>query len=93
MKSLGLALTIFSLTGALAALDMSGAHRVATASSPATQPGPTPRMKHVAVASNANLNLVDADDEATGVIIDAFLVLPRATPQVASKIAAELRYD
>ena len=93
MKSLGLALTIFSLTGALAALDMSGAHRVATTSSQVAQPSPTPRVKHVAVASNANLNSVDADDEATGVIIDAFLVLPRATPQVAGKAAVELRYD
>ena len=92
MKSLGLALTIFSLTGALAVLDMSGAHRVATSNPVVVKTDPT-RLKHMVASPNAYSNYVKAKNEADGAVIDAFLVLPRATPQVGRKIVVELRYD
>ena len=92
MKSLGLALTIFSLTGALAALDMSGAHRVAKANPEAAQLQPRARAQAVE-SSNASAAATEAEDEADPVLINAFLVAPRLTPQAGSSAVAELRYD
>ena len=93
MKSLGLALAIFSLTGALAGLGISLAHRVQTSNPKVMQFESTPRVQHGAVSSDAASNAVVAKDEADGVVINAFLILPRMPPQVGIKSAAELRYD
>ena len=93
MKSWGLALTIFSLTGALAVLDMSGAHRVESANPAATRGDPKTRAPRVAVSTMAPSNAVEADHEVSGEVINAFLVMPRLTPQTLGKIVVELRYD
>ena len=90
MKSMGLALTIFSLTGILAALDLSGAHQVQT----------TPQT----VARNVNTSVVSVaspmaktdeekadDDEGDGEVVNTFLVTPRQISTVNN--AAALRYD
>ena len=94
MKSLGLALTIFTLTGALAALDMSGVHRVQPTREEAVQLKPKARVGRALVSSTATAAAVDEDDdEADPVVINAFLLMPRPTPQMGGKAAAELRYD
>lgn len=93
MKSLGLALTIFTLTGALAALDMSGAHRVQAANEKAVQLTPTAPAQRVVVSAIRNAAAVEDDDEADPVLINAFLVMPRVTPQARGNAVAELRYD
>ena len=91
MKSLGLALTIFGLTGALAALDMSGAHRVEPTKQEAALPAPKPTAQRTVML--ANVDAADADDEVNGVVIDTFLVLPRVLQQAGNKSAIALRYD
>ena len=94
MKSLGLALTIFTLTGALAALDMSGVHRVQPTSEEAVPLKPKPRAERALVSSTANAAAADEDDdEADPVLVNAFLLMPRPTPQTGGNAVAELRYD
>ena len=93
MKSLGLALTIFTLTGALAALDMSGAHRVEAANQDAVQPKATAGAQRAAVSFTGRAEKVEADSEANPAVIDAFLVMPRLTSHAGSNTLTELRYD
>ena len=94
MKSLGLALTIFTLTGTLAALDMSGMHHVQPTSEEAVQLKPKPRAERALVSSTANAAAADEDDdEADPVVINAFLLMPRPTPQMGGNAVAERRYD
>ena len=93
MKSLGLAVTIFTLTGALAALDMSGAHRVEAANQNAVQPTAKAGARRAAVSFTGRAEKVEADSEANPAVIDAFLLMPRLTPQTRSNTLAELRYD
>lgn len=93
MKSLGLALTIFTLTGALAALDLSGAHRVKAANQDAVQPKEKVGAQRAVVSFTGRAEKVEANREANPAVIDAFLVMPRLTPQTCSNTLAELRYD
>ena len=93
MKSLGLAVTIFTLTGALAALDISGAHRVEAANQNAVQPTAKAGAQRSAVSFTGRAEKVEADSEANPAVIDAFLVLPRLTRQAGSNTLTELRYD
>ena len=95
MKSLSLALTLFSLTGALVALDLSGAHRVQSSNQEVAQ---STKAVHAsrAVASavtNADQEQAEADDEADAEVINAFLVTPRLLAPVNSSPVAALRYD
>ena len=93
MKSLGLALTIFTLTGALAALDMSGAHRVEAANQAAVQPKATTGAQRAAVSFTGGAEKVEAGSAANPAVIDAFLVMPRLTSHAGSNTLTELRYD
>ena len=94
MKSLGLALTIFTLTGALAALDMSGVHRVQPTSEVAVPLKPKAPAARALVSLTASAAAADEDDdEADAVVINAFLLMPRPTPQLGANAVAELRYD
>ena len=96
MKSLGLTLTMLTLTGALIALDLSGAHPVSlnanvTRSAPArglaatlSKPDPTQAAKQ------------EEDDEPDAELFNAFLVTPRSASTVsaaANTAPATLRYD
>ena len=83
MKSLGLALTIFSLTGALAALDMSGAHRVEAANQDAVQLKAKAGAQRAVTSLTGHADKVEADSETNPAVIDAFLVVPRLTPQAS----------
>ncbi len=96
MKSLGLALTLFALTGALAALDMSGAHRVEHAIPTLAQSTLATRITDAAAPVVAESDQDEAaadDDEADSEIINAFLVTPRSLAAVNSSAATPLRYD
>ncbi len=98
MKSLGLALTLFVLTGAFAALDLSGAHRLQNAKPALLLPTPTPTSRISGATSPvvADSDLTEAaadDDEADSEIINAFLVTPRTLASVNSSAATPLRYD
>ena len=99
MKSLGLGLVIFGLTGALAVLDMSGAHRVVTVNQEAALPAAKASAQRTIMLSNpnsiavANADADDADQEVNGVVIETFLVLPRVPLQAGKKSAVALRYD
>lgn len=93
MKSLGLALTIFTLTAALAALDMSGAHRVEAANQDAAQPKAKVGAQRAVMSLIGSAKKVEADSEANPALIDAFLVLPRQTAQAGGSTLTELRYD
>lgn len=94
MKSLGLTLTIFTLTGALAALDMSGMHRVQPTSEEAVQLKPKARVERALVSSTAHAAAADEDDdEADPVVVNAFLLMPLPTPQMVGTAVAEPRYD
>ncbi len=96
MKSLGLALTLFSLTGALAALDLSGAHRVEHAAGPLSQSAlATPILGPVAPAANASDpdEAAADDDEADSEVINTFLVTPRLLTPANGSAATLLRYD
>ena len=93
MKSLGLALTIFTLTGALAALDMSGAHRVQATTEKTVQLKPQASAQRTVVSAIGNAAEAEDDDEADPVVINAFLVMPRPTPQMGGNRVTELRYD
>lgn len=95
MKSLGLALTIFSLTGALAALDLSGAARTQLTDSDVAQ---TTQAVHAFRAATSTVTTADqeeaaADDEADGELITTFLVTPRSLAPVNGSLAPKLRYD
>ena len=96
MKSLGLALTLFSLTGALAALDLSGAHRVEHAAAPLTQSALATRiLGPVATAANdsdQDESTAD-DDEADSEVINTFLVMPRSLTSANGSAVTPLRYD
>lgn len=93
MKSLGLALTIFSLTGALAVLDMSSAHRLDAANQNVVQPKAKVGAQRAVISLTGRAEKVEADSEANPAVIDAFLVVPRLTPQAGSNTPTELRYD
>jgi hypothetical protein len=98
MKSLGLALTLFILTGALAALDLSGAHRVENANPAVGQPTLALRMTGTAATAAADTDKEEAaadddDDDTNSEIINAFLVTPRSTGTTPSSAATTLRYD
>ena len=95
MKSMGLALTIFVLTGTLAALDLSGAHRVQVSIPEVAQTGlPTLASRAATSAvTNADQEEAEADDEADAEIVNAFLVTPRSLAPVNSSPVAALRYD
>lgn len=97
MKSMGLALTIFALTGTLAALDLSGARQVPDAPEPAqmtTQKASASMASMASVAStDPNEKASDEDeDEGDGELVKTFLVTPRQLPGAHSSAAA-LRYD
>lgn len=93
MKSLGLALTIFSLTAALAALDMSGAHHVGPASTPAAPLKANAPAYGAMTSATGTAASTEDDDDADPLVINAFLVLPRLTPPVATTPVTEVRYD
>ncbi len=93
MKSLGLALTIFTLTAALAALDISGAHRVRPIS-PGAAPLSAKVPAHGAIMSAAgDAAATEEDDDADPVVINAFLVVPRLPPPVGATSVTEVSYD
>ena len=88
MKSIGLALTLFALTGTLLALDLSGVHQVKVATT-----ATAPSLATAAGESNANQEKLEteADDEADGKWVSTFLVTSQATP-APSEEAPALRY-
>lgn len=99
MKSIGLALTIFALTGALAALDLCGANHMLQI--PMTAATPNSNASSLSMASAASkdkqeaLEEEDEEDEADegdGKLVNTFLVTPRPSP-LASSTAVGLRYD
>ena len=93
MKSLGLALTIFTLTGALAALDLSGAHRVKAANQDAVQPKEKIGAQRAVLSLTRRAVKIEANREANPAVIDAFLVMPLFSPQTRGNTLTELRYD
>ena len=88
MKSIGLALTLFALTGTLVALDLSGVHQVKVATTAAA-----PAIATAAGESNADQEKLEteADDEVDGKWVSTFLVTPHPTP-AANGEASTLRY-
>ena len=88
MKSIGLALTLFALTGTLVALDLSGVHQVKVTTKATAQP-----LATAAGESNANQEKLEteADDEADGKWVSTFLVTSQATPAPNGEAPA-LRY-
>ena len=88
MKSIGLALTLFSLTGTLVALDLSGVHQVKVATT-----ATAPSLATAAGESNANQEKLEteADDEVDGKWVSTFLVTSQATPAPSGEAPA-LRY-
>ena len=88
MKSIGLALTLFTLTGTLVALDLSGVHQVEVATT-----ATAPSLATVAVESNADQEKLEAeaDDEGDGKWVSTFLVTPHPTPATRGE-ASTLRY-
>ena len=88
MKSIGLALTLFALTGALVALDLSGVHQVKVATT-----ATAPSLATAAGESNADQEKLEteADDEVDGKWVSTFLVTPHPTP-AANGEASTLRY-
>ena len=100
MKSLGLALTIFTLTAALAALDMSGAHRVEAANQDAAQPKAKVGAQRAVMSLIGSAKKVEADSEANPALIDAWLAgmlqaqfvdvasLPKAAVKAISSVCA-----
>ena len=88
MKSIGLALTLFALTGTLVALDLSGVHQVKVATT-----ATAPSLATAAGESNANQEKLEteADDEVDGKWVSTFLVTSQATPAPSGEAPA-LRY-
>ncbi len=101
MKSLGLAVTLFTLTGALVALDLSGvsgAHRAEYGITTLARAAPDARFHDTAALavseSGQDEDAADDDgDEADAKIVDAFLVTPLDLAPVTSGAVAALRYD
>ena len=90
MKSMGLALTIFALTGTLAALDLSGAHHVHATTQTVVR---SANASSVTIASATGKTEEEevGDDEGDGELVNTFLVTPRQVRAVNN--AAALRYD
>ena len=88
MKSIGLALTLFALTGTLVALDLSGVHQMQGTTKATAQP-----LATAAGESNADQEKLEteADDEVDGKWVTTFLVTPHPTP-AANGEASTLRY-
>ena len=98
MKSMRWAITIFALTGALAALNLSGAnHALGWPLSARTSTQKT-HASSALIASAASTDptekAADNDDEdaGDGELVKTFLVTPRQPP-AANDLAPELRYD
>lgn len=98
MKSLGLALTMFLLTGTLVALDMSGMHLAAASAEPA----PSVAARGLAAASNkpdqgqAEAAKEEEDEDPEPELFNAFLITQRTTSAAtasANAAPATLRYD
>jgi hypothetical protein len=95
MKSIGLALTIFSLTGALAALDLSGAHRVRAATPAVAQIEPAAQLAGTVAADvfKADQQVVKTSVRMGPQRLDTFLVTPRTAAPITGIPVATLRYD
>ena len=93
MKSIGLALTIFGLTGALAALDLSGAARAPLTSSEVAQTTKAVLASRAVASDVTNADQEAADDEADAEIVRAFLVTPRSLVPKQVGPVDTLRYD
>ena len=98
MKSLGLALTIVTLTGALVAVNLSGAHRVSAGAvaAPAVAAGGRAATSNRLDQAHADVTTEDGDDESEPDLVNAFLVTPRAPNAIraaANATPATLRYD
>ena len=94
MKSMGLALTIFALTGALAGLDLSGAHPVQKIASTVAQ---NDKAITAAVAAADSIDRQekmadDEDDEGEDNLVKTLLITPRTLPAATDTVTA-LRYD
>jgi hypothetical protein len=95
MKSMGLALTIFVLTGALAVLDLSGTYVVHASVAEVAAPG-TASPASLPLASepvNSDQESAENADEPDGETLNAFLVSPWPLAPVKGSKAATLRYD
>ena len=92
MKSMGLALTIFALTGTLAGLDLSGVHHVQSGAPVPTLNATAPSASMSPVASKAEQEKLEEEEEGDGELVRTFLVTPRQVAP-ASGEAAALRYD
>ena len=88
MKSIGLALTLFSLTGTLVALDLSGVHQVKVATTSTAQPLATAAGESTADPEKLE---TEADDEVDGKWVSTFLVTSQPTPAPSGEATA-LRY-
>ena len=91
MKSMGLAITIFALTGALAALDLSGVHAVQPTEQAAAKTASPVRQFSTAVVSKAEQQKLD-DDDGDGELVRTFLLTPKQLPATTTETGA-LRYD
>lgn len=87
MKSIGLALTLFALTGTLVALDLSGVHQMQVTTATA------PSLARAAVESSADQEKLEteADDEGDGKWVSTFLVTSQPTPAPSGEVST-LRY-
>lgn len=98
MKSLGLTLAMFTLTGALVALDLSGAHLVSASADAALS---VPVRGLTVTLSKPDQTQTQAakqeeDDEPDAELFNAFLLTPRsasAANAAANSAPATLRYD
>ena len=96
MRSLGMTLTILTLTGALMALDLSGANRAGTSSFATME-------QHAMKPSTVAQQLIDVEptvsntdkpaEEAEPELFNAFHVTAVPTVRVAAKPVVALRYD
>ena len=94
MKSMGLALTIFALTGALAGLDLSGTHPVQKIASTVVQ---NDKAITAAVAAADGIDRQekiadDDEDEGEDNLVKTLLITPRTLPAATDTVTA-LRYD
>lgn len=94
MKSMGLALTIFALTGALAGLDLSGTHPVQKIASTVVQ---NDKAITAAVAAADSIDRQekmadDEEDEGEDNLVKTLLITPRTLPAATDTVTA-LRYD
>ena len=101
MKSLGLAATLFTLTGALVALDLSGAagalragNWIATLARPTSDARFNGTTALAVTESGQDEAAADEDgDEADAKVVDAFLVTPLVLAPANSSAVTALRYD